>query len=210
MLAPSAHLFDLVAKAVVLYMSTDIDDFLVLLVFLADRRFRIYQVVAGQFIGIAVLYGLSVAGSLVSLVVPPAFVGLLGIVPIAIGLKKVFDLRTGSWLNDEESADYRPIPVGRANMVAVFAVTVANGGDNISIYIPLFAMQSGPAIAIIGAVFAAMTAIWLGFAFWLTQHHTIGAPIRRYARLLVPFSLIALGVLILNDSGILQLFQVPR
>src|SRR5271154_4636522 len=61
------YAFELVSQAVVLFISTDLDDVFVLLGFFADPRFRIRQIVAGQFIGIAALYALSVVGSLVSL-----------------------------------------------------------------------------------------------------------------------------------------------
>jgi cadmium resistance protein CadD (predicted permease) len=54
-------------------------------------------------------------------------------------------------------------------------------------------------------VFAIMTVIWLAFAYWLTRHRIVGAPIRRYARLLMPFVLIALGVLILNEAETVKL-----
>ena len=86
-------------------------------------------------------------------------------------------------------------------------MTVANGGDNVSVYIPLFAMRSGPNIAIMGVVFGIMTALWLSLAYWLTRHRTIGAPVRRYTRVLMPFVFIALGVFILYQAGTVQLLH---
>ena len=97
---------------------------------------------------------------------------------------------------------------GRGNALAVAAVTIANGGDNISIYTPLFATRPALDIAVIGLVFAVMTAVWLGVAHWLTSHRTIGAPIRRYGQRVVPFVLIALGVLILHEAGTVELLRM--
>jgi cadmium resistance protein CadD (predicted permease) len=186
-----------------LFISTDLDDVLVLLGFFADPRFRIRQIVAGQFIGIAMLYAVSVAGSRLSLIMPPALLGLLGLVPIMLGLKSAWELRIfpdpSARLSGQGSA------VEHANVAAVIAMTVANGGDNVSVYIPLFAMRSGPDIALMGLVFGIMTALWLKLAHWLTQHRTIGAPVRRYTRLLIPFVYIALGVFILWQSATLSL-----
>jgi cadmium resistance protein CadD (predicted permease) len=198
------HLLELVGQAVVLFISTDLDDVFVLLGFFADPRFRIRHIVAGQFIGIAVLYAVSVLGSLVSLVMPIAFVGLLGLVPITMGLKSAWELWTSSDASEQVS---RGSPIGRANIAAVFAMTVANGGDNVSVYTPLFAMQSASNIAIMGAVFGIMTGIWLNFAYWLTRHRAIGAPVRRYARVLMPFVFIALGVSILYQAGTVNLLR---
>ena len=201
------HLLELVGEAVVLFISTDLDDVVVLLGFFADPRFRIRQIVAGQFIGIALLYLVSVVGSWVSLGLPPGVIGLLGLVPITMGLKSAWELWTSSDANEQVSAENRGSPIGNANIAAVFAVTIANGGDNVSVYIPLFAMRSGSNIAIMGIVFGIMTAIWLTFAYWLTRHRTIGAPVRRYTRQLMPFVFIALGVFILYQGGTVKLLH---
>ena len=41
----------------------------------------------------------------------------------------------------------------------VKALAIANGGDNIGIYTPSFAIRSGNEVAVIALVFAAMTAL---------------------------------------------------
>lgn len=200
------HLVALIGIAVVLFASTNVDDVFVLLGFFADPKFRVRQIVLGQFIGIAALYGVSVAASLVSLVVAPAYVGLLGLAPIAIGIKKVWDLRRRGREDGGEDSESKAHE-GRGNVVAVAAVTIANGGDNISIYTPLFATRSGFDIAVIGVVFAVMTLVWLSISHVLTNHRMLGAPIRRYGHRLVPFVLIALGVLILYEAGTFGLLR---
>lgn len=78
---------------------------------------------------------------------------------------------------------------------------IVMNGVNISIYTPLFAIRSGFDIALIGAVFAVMTMVWIVAAHWLTNHRTIGIPIRRYGHKIVPLVLIALGVTILHEAG---------
>jgi cadmium resistance protein CadD (predicted permease) len=136
---------------------------------------------------------------------PTAFVGLLGLVPITMGLKSAWELRTSSDANGQVSTENRRSLIGHANIAAVFAMTVANGGDNVSVYIPLFAMRTASNMAIMGVVFGIMTAIWLMLAYWLTRHRAIGTPVRRYARLLMPFVFIALGVFILYQAGTVKL-----
>jgi cadmium resistance protein CadD (predicted permease) len=201
------HLVELIGIAVVLFASTNVDDVFVLLGFFADPKFKARQVVFGQAIGIGVLYSASVVASLISLVVPPAYVGLLGVVPIVIGLKRVWELRKGADPNEEGVARHEKAPAGHGNVLAVAAITMANGGDNVSIYTPLFATRSGFDIAVIGVVFAIMTLVWLGAAYWLTRHRTIGAPIRRYGHRLVPFVLIALGIVIFYEAGTFGLLR---
>lgn len=187
--------------ACVLFATTNVDDIFVLLGFFADRQFKARQVIAGQYLGIGALFGVSVVASLVSLVVAPAYVGLLGLVPVGLGLKKLWDLRKGD--EGEDAPD--SVSAGRGKVLAIALVTIANGGDNISVYTPIFATYSGGVLALVGAVFAVMTAVWLGFAYWLTNHRTFGEPIRRYGHRLMPFVLITLGIYILFHAKSFEL-----
>jgi cadmium resistance protein CadD (predicted permease) len=196
------HGLAVVGQAVGLFISTDLDDVLVLLSFFADPRFRIRQIVAGQFIGIAALYAVSVAGSWATLGLPRTVIGLLGLVPIAMGVKSAWQLWKGA--GPDEQISSQGSPAHRINIAAVAAMTVANGGDNISVYIPLFALRSAPDIALMGVVFGLMTALWLNLAYWLTRHRLIGAPVRRYTRLLMPFVFVSLGIYILYQAGTLN------
>jgi len=198
------HLVGLIGVAAVLFASANVDDVFVLLGFLSDPKFSLRQVAVGQYIGNVGLFAASAAASLISLVVAPAYVGLLGLAPIVIGLKQLWDLYRGADSDEQEQA---PVRGGHGNVVTVAAVTVANGGDNISIYTPLFATRPARDLAVIGIVFVLMTALWIGAAYHLTQHRTLGAPIRRYGHRLVPFVLIALGVLILYEAGSFQLLE---
>jgi cadmium resistance protein CadD (predicted permease) len=91
------------------------------------------------------------------------------------------------------------------NILTVAIATLANGGDNLSIYTPLFATRSAVEIAAIGLVFALMTALWCVVGHWLVHHPALGAPIRRYGQRAVPFILIGLGALILYRAGTLNL-----
>lgn len=203
------HYLPLIGIAVILFASTNIDDVFVLLGFFSDTRFKLHQVIIGQYVGITVLYSVSVVGSIVALVLSPAYVGLLGLVPIFLGIKKLWELRKGAESTDEELENHTAASsVGSGNIVAVMAVTVANGADNISIYTPLFATRSGYDIALIGVVFAIMTMMWIMAAYWLTNHRSIGAPIRKYGYKVVPFVLIALGFLILYEARSFELLRI--
>jgi cadmium resistance protein CadD (predicted permease) len=189
----------LLSLAVTLFVSTNADDLVVLVGFLADHRFRVRDIVAGQYAGLAVLFVVSVAASLLSLVIPSAYLGLLGIFPILIGLKKLVELR-----HHDDKADLpasRGVGSSSGNIHAVALVTMANGGDNIGIYTPAFAVSSGGQIAVIAVVFVAMTALWCLLAHWMVTHPKLGAPLRRYAHLLAPVILIGLGIAIIYNAG---------
>ena len=54
----------LIGLALLLFASTNMDDIFILVGFFADRRYSSRDVVVGQFGGIAVLFGVSLAGAL--------------------------------------------------------------------------------------------------------------------------------------------------
>ena len=185
---------------ITLFAATNIDDTFVLLGFFADPKYRAHRVVIGQYLGIATLVAISLLAALIALVIPPAYVGLLGLLPIAIGARKLIDLWGGRDRKEEE-LERHPASAARGQVLAVAAVTIANGGDNIGVYTPVFAVRSGIETAVIIAVFVLMTAMWCAIAHWLVHHRTIGAPIRKYGHLILPPLLIGLGLSVLLEAG---------
>ena len=189
----------LLGLAFVLFLSTNVDDLVVLIAFFANSRFRARDVVAGQYAGVAVLFIVSVAGALLTLAIPEAYLGLLGIFPILVGVKKLLELRHGD--EAPTNRDLVSATTNHGNIASVALVTVANGGDNIGVYIPAFAVHSGSQVAIIAVVFVAMTALLCMLAHRMVSHPRLGAPLRRYGHIFAPLVLIALGILIIRNAG---------
>src|SRR6266404_8188472 len=175
-----------VGLAVVVFASTNLDDVFVLVTFFADKNFRVRDVVIGQYAGVSTLYAISAIAALISLIIPPTYIGLLGLAPIVIGIRKLYNLWRGRKNEEERSSSTK----AHGRMLAVAAVTMANGGDNIAVYTALFATRSGYEVPAIGIVFAIMTGLWCLAAHWLVNHRALGAPIRRDAHRVVPFVLI--------------------
>ena len=189
----------IIGMAIVLFVSTNVDDVFVIVGFFADTRYRARDIVLGQYVGIAALFGASVAASLLSLVIPHAYIGLLGIVPIFIGGKKLFEFYRQRNLTGD-SSEHRPNTGKNSRIATVALVTLANGGDNIGVYTPAFAIRSTHAIVMIALVFVVMTALWCSAAHAIVNHPKLGSPIRRYASRVTPVVLIGLGVLILYQA----------
>ncbi|MFT4185475.1 MAG: cadmium resistance transporter [Rhizobium sp.] len=199
--------FGIFGLAVVLFVSTNIDDIFVLLGFFTDPKFRTRHIAIGQYLGIAVLFGASLLASMISLVVPEAYVGLLGFAPIVIGLKSLWDWWRGA-PDADEPENHEQAAAGHGKIAAVALVTIANGGDNVGVYVPVFATRTIEEIAAIAIIFAILTAAWLGAAHLLVNHPRLGAPIRRYGYRITPFVLVALGILILFESGTIELLSL--
>jgi len=189
----------LVALSVVLFASTNIDDLFILVGFFSQARSNRWRVVAGQIVGNAVLVAASLVAAVVAAAISADYVGLLGSAPLAIGFKKLADLWWGRARQESEPSR------GAASLLTVAAVTIGNGGDNLGAYAPLFATQASSARAVSIGVFAAMTLFWCSGALFLVDHPTLGAPIRRYGRIVLPLALMALGIRILYSSGAAEL-----
>ncbi|MEM3160143.1 MAG: cadmium resistance transporter [Nitrososphaera sp.] len=183
------------------FVATNIDDMAVLVVFFAQALLPARQVTFGQYIGFSVLVAVSVAGSLISLVVPLWVVGLMGLLPIGIGIKKLLDREDEE--EEIEEAKERLERRKRWRFLTVAAITIANGGDNIGIYVPIFATTTLGETASIIVVFMVMVALWCGFAYYLVNHSFLAERIRRIGGRLLPFVLIGLGIYILAEAFLL-------
>jgi cadmium resistance protein CadD (predicted permease) len=186
----------------VVFATTDVDDLVVLTAFFASPALRARSIVAGQFVGIAVLLSASAAIAWAAIAVPDEYVALLGFIPLGLGIAKLIELRRQD--DDDEEAEAAELESRRqrslhSQTLAVAAVTIANGGDNLGVYIPLLA-RDPDLVWLYAAVFAAMTGLWCLLAYWLVQHRVIGERVRRYGHLVLPLVLIALGLWILWDA----------
>lgn len=180
-----------VAMAVVLFVATNIDDIFILLALFANPNLRASQIVVGQLIGMAAIIGLSVAGALLAFLVAPKYVGLLGIVPLGLGIAQLVRRNKG---DDDDDADTSS---GNLRVFAVVALTVANGADNLGVYIPVFANASRMELVVCTTTMLVLTAALCWLAHVLVNHPTLGGPIRRYVQPMTPYILIALGAYIL-------------
>jgi cadmium resistance protein CadD (predicted permease) len=190
----------LIAISVVIFASTNIDDIFVLVGFFSDPKLGRWHIVAGQFFGIGLIVAASMAAALVALAVSAPYVGFLGFAPIAIGVKKMWDL----WRRGGVESELKNHPRGaceHGGHFAVAAVTIANSGDNLGVYVPLFATQQVWEMLVTITVFAMMTLAWCLAAWRLVKHPTLGKPARLYGCRVLPFILMGLGGLILYTSG---------
>ena len=191
----------LVAIGIGAFAATNIDDMFLLMIFFSSLTYPVRQIVLGQYVGIGILIAVSMLGSLIALVIPTYVIGLLGIVPIGIGIKNLVEIRkkdkSTSIQNAQEDNSYLAF-------LTVASVTISNGGDNIGVYVPLFSKYNTLGqITVLTAVFIAMTAFWCIAAYYLVNHPLLVSRIRRIGHIVLPFVLIGLGIYILTDSFLL-------
>jgi len=183
------------------FVVTNVDDFVLLTVLFATvgrggPTGR--QIVTGQYLGIGILV---VVSSLVALglsPVPVRWTGLLGLVPIGLGVRGLLRLRRPS--DDGRQMDRGAGAV--AGTGGVMALTLANGADNLSVYIPLFRQAGAARTATYIVTFAVLVGVWCLVARSLADRRLLVAGIDRVGHWLVPLLYIAIGIRVVVVSGL--------
>ncbi len=204
------NLLTAIITGVVAFIATNIDDIVILLVFFSqvNENFRPWQIVVGQYLGFTILVILSLPGLFGGLILPQSWIGLLGLIPIAIGMSSLVNRETEQLADVPE--DIIPSATSTNNyfltpqIYTVAAITVANGSDNISIYIPLFSSTQLESFLIIIGLFFLLLAVWCYIAYQLTHQQKIADFFTNYGNYLVPFVLMGLGVVIVWKSKALN------
>jgi cadmium resistance protein CadD (predicted permease) len=182
-----------------MFVATNVDDMIILTVlFLASRssgRPKVWQIWAGQYVGVAALVAVSVLAALGLTLVPDDWVGLLGLLPFALGVYGLVEVVRNS--DDDEA------PTIVSGTLAVAGVTVANGADNIAVYTPVFRTVGAGATTVTIVVFAAGIAVWCLAASWMGSHKRIIKLVERYGEAIVPVAFMLIGAVIVIESGVL-------
>jgi cadmium resistance protein CadD (predicted permease) len=205
--------------AISVAFATTFDDNLYLTAFFGkvNHSFRPKHIIIGEFVGFTTLVMASLPGFFGGLVLPEAWVGLLGILPITIGISHLMS-------REEEEDNVQAVSVNFRHSVKpkrhkrsfiatlkdpqtyrVSAVTIANGGNNIGIYVPLFASSNVPSLAVILCVCYSAIGMWCFLSYNLTRNPVMASVMTRYGRKVFPFVLIYLGLSIMFKSGTYQL-----
>ncbi|RKP45756.1 cadmium resistance transporter [Pararobbsia silviterrae] len=205
-----------VLLAVAAFAATNVDNLFVLLACFADARGAARAVVIGQYIGSMALVAFAAVIAALMIHIPRAYVGLIGVMPILIGVGKALELFRRNGASMHGAADgVSPLSrtdgrVGAARTRSIVwmvaTVAIANGSDNLAVYVPLFAARPLAEDIVVGLVFVVMVGIWCALANWLVSHRLIGRPIRRYAPLVLPWVLILIGFSVMLGNGTLSAF----
>ena len=200
--------------AITAFVATNIDDIIILLLFFSqvDAKFRPRHIVIGQYLGFTLVIVASLPGFFGALVVPSKWIGLLGFLPILIGLKQLINRQQDTAQVQTVTSDFESSSSSNSIVSLLFnilspqtyqvaAVTFANGGDNISIYIPIFAGSNLVRLGVILGLFFFMVGVWCAIAYGLTRQPAIAQVLSRYGNAVVPFVLIGLGLFILYERG---------
>lgn len=195
-----------IISAIGVYISTSIDYLIVLIILFAQlsQNKQKWHIYAGQYLGTGLLVGVSLVAAYVVNFVPEAWmVGLLGLIPIYLGIRFAI---VGE--GEEEEEIIERLEQSKANQLfwTVTLLTIASGGDNLSIYIPYFASLDWAQTLVALLVFAIGVIIFCELSQVLSSIPLISETIEKYTRIIVPLVFIPLGLYIMYESGTIETF----
>jgi cadmium resistance transport/sequestration family protein len=172
-----------------------------------NATFRRRHIVIGQYLGFCVLLLVSLPGFLGASVLPRHWIGLLGLIPVAIGISKLVNPDDDAEEDKPDLSASGSSPLGSflsPYTYGVAAITVANGMDNLGVYMPLFATCTLTRLLAIVSVFLLLVGVWCYVTHKLTQQSAIAQRLTQVGNQFVPLILMGLGTFIVLDSSALH------
>lgn len=202
----STLIFSTLVQALVLFVATNIDHLALLTLWFVHGQNRpgtTAHICAGQYVGFGVILAVTIVLSAISgLVIPQEYLRFLGLIPLALGIKAAIGEireRLSAEEDDDEDEGEAQLKGKKVSVGAVALVTIANGGDEVAAYLPVFALSTWWQIALFCAVFLALAGVLLAFARFITGRMGLAEVLERFEAIIFPSVLILLGVLILAD-----------
>ena len=230
-------MLEVIVSAIMSFIGTNIDDLFVDTIFFTEvdsksvsdagaevdrnAKAQVRSIVIGKYLGIGALVLVSLLGALGLQLLPGKYIGLLGLVPMGLGIKAAIeyckernDNGADHVMTDTDDLEVQVRAEGERSDAAkaeclqkrksllwsVTLVTIANGADNIGVYIPLFAGYGLWQLGVLVCVFAVMIAVWCLIAKRLADLPLLRRVLIKYKGVIVPVVFLALGVYIMLEN----------
>jgi cadmium resistance protein CadD (predicted permease) len=190
----------LIGQAAGLFAVTNIDDILVLALFFAQgagHAGATRRIAIGQCLGFAAILAVAVAAAFGATFLPESTLPYLGLLPLALGIKAA----VLAWRHRNDPEEENEGKEGGPRPWEVAAVTFANGGDNIGVYVPVLATAGVGGMSVYVIVFLVLLAVWIAAGRYFATRPVIAKALSRWGHILLPVVLIGIGLLILIEGG---------
>ena len=190
-----------VVTSIILYSGTAVDLLIILMLFFAKRKSRkdIINIYLGQFLGSVSLILLSLLFASVLHYIPSKeILGLLGLIPIFLGLKVLF-------LGDSDGEAIAKEGLRKDNKNLIFLVAMITfascGADNIGIFVPYFITLNLADLIVALLTFLVMIYLLVFSAQKLAQVPSVGETLEKYSRWFIAVVYLGLGIYILIENN---------
>ena len=182
------------------FISTNLDN-LLLLATMYSRYYRHpWTVTAGYFVGMNLIAAITIAVGLVGEFIPVAYLGLLGVIPMLMGVLALWKLYRHSQSAGEVDSTYAGNSV-LAIFFALVTIQLSNGADTIITFSTLYADSSSPSDFVVAPTFFTMVGIFSLLAFYSVKHPRLSYVLVRYGQYVTPFILMLVGFYIFSNTA---------
>jgi len=181
------------------FIGTNLDN-LLLLATMYSRYYRHpWTVTAGYFVGMNLIAGITIMVGEVGELIPLSYLGLLGVIPMMLGLLSLWKLfrRSGTEAVESKFAGNSTLAI----FFALIGIQLSNGTDTIVTFSALYADSSDPSDYIVAPTFFVMVGIFSWLAFYSVKHPKLGHVLVHYGQFVTPFILILVGFYILGNTA---------
>ena len=190
-----------ILTAIAVYIATGIDYLIILiLLFSQIKKGQMKHIWIGQYLGTVIILLVSLLAAYgVNLIPQQWIVGLLGLLPIYLGVRV--------WIKGGEDEDESNIlslfSSDRFNQLylTVTFIVLASSADDFAIYIPYFTTLNAIEIPVVLLVFLIMVGVLCYVSYRLASVNYVSEKIEKYERWIVPIVFIGLGLYIMYANG---------
>lgn len=193
-----------IVTAVFSYIGTTTDYFVVLLILFGKYQSQkeTKPVIIGAYIGNALLVLISLAVAIVLQKVPEEWLlGLLGLIPIYMGIKSYFSNEDEGDEIEERLNNIQPKNILKNVILITFA---SCGADNTALYIPYFTTVPIATLPIIFAIFIVILTMVIYLAYKFVSVPMVKTFFDRQGDLIQMIVYVALGLYVLFEAGSIQ------
>lgn len=180
------------------YAATNLDNLILLVGWLLGAQCSVGRIFAGYMLGMSMILVVSGLIGLVGYVVPAEYLGYLGAIPIALGLKMLVDL----WRRRERKTGGTSSPAMQNVAVGgIVLTTLSNGVDSVLVFAPLLADSLLNVDLTIAIAFMIMVCLWFELAKYATTHAKRVKVLSTAGEWVAPIVMILVGLYILDNTA---------
>lgn len=176
-----------------LFIGVNLDFFVILLFLLQKYSYK--DNLIGYELGMVIVFSISaLAGQIIQSFIPEWSIGLLGLIPIYMGIKG----------EDDDDNNNEKHQSNKGVIAVLLMYLVSCGADNIAVYVPVLATMPVTSIVLTVIYFIFLTAVFLTLAYFFGQIPIIKNIFERFGEPLSRIIYIFIGIFVMIDTGLFQ------
>lgn len=180
------------------FIATNLDNLVLLIGLFGRYNDRRYEVAFGYLSGMLIIAALTYYVGRLAGTIPVTYLGLLGVIPVLIGLTGILRLfRNRGVVRDPVAPG-----AGSTAVAATLLTQLGNGTDTIVTFSVLFSDSNDLGDHLVLASFTGMVLLFVLIAQLALRHPWLSRPIQLYGHYITPLILITVGAYVLSNTAL--------